>query len=299
MSDPSSSSTPRDDGAESTPRLVDWLRGIFASRSNETLHDALEGLIEDSPSGVSPISGHERTLIANVLELRDLTATDLMVPRADIVAVDADTTLPELLRIIAQRSHSRMPVYRGTLDEVIGIVHIKDVLVSIAEQKPLSLPDIVREVMFVAPSMRALDLLLDMRKTRMQMALVVDEYGGIDGLITIEDLVEGIVGEIEDEHDQDRPPEMTERADGSMVADARVAIEDFEERVGPVLLQNERDNIETLGGLVFAIAGHVPARGALLHHPSGLEFEVIDADPRRIKRVRVRNLPRQAVAANG
>ena len=299
MSDPSSSSTPRDDGAESTPRLVDWLRGIFASKSNDTLQDALEGLIDDTPGGDAAISAHERTLIANVFKLRDLTATDLMVPRADIVAVDASTTLPELLSVIARRSHSRMPVYRDTLDEVIGIVHIKDVLVGIAEHKELSLPDIVRDVMFVAPSMRALDLLLDMRKTRMQMALVVDEYGGIDGLITIEDLVEGIVGEIEDEHDQERPPEMIERPDGSLVADARVPVEDFEERVGPVLLQNERDNIETLGGLVFAIAGHVPARGALLRHPSGIEFEVIDADPRRIKRLRVRNLPSQALAANG
>jgi CBS domain containing-hemolysin-like protein len=299
MSDPSSSSTPRDDGAESTPRLVDWLRGIFSSKSNDTLQDALEGLIEDSPSGDALISAHERTLIANVLKLRDLTTTDLMVPRADIVAVDASTNLPDLLGIIAKHSHSRMPVYRDTLDDVIGIVHIKDVLVGIAEQKLLSLPDIVREVMFVAPSMRALDLLLDMRKTRMQMALVVDEYGGIDGLITIEDLLEGIVGEIEDEHDQERPPEMIERPDGSIVADARVAVEDFEEKVGPVLLQNERDTIETLGGLVFAIAGHVPGRGALLRHPSGIEFEVIDADPRRIKRLRVRNLPSRAIAANG
>ena len=299
MSDSSSSSTPREDGAETTPRLVDWLRGIFASKSNETVHDALGGLMEDTPGADPQIFAHERTLIANVLELRELTTADLMVPRADIVGVDAGTSLPELLSIIAQRSHSRMPVYRETLDEVIGIVHIKDVLVSIAEQRDFALPEMVRDVMFVAPSMRALDLLLEMRKTRMQMALVVDEYGGIDGLITIEDLIEGIVGEIEDEHDQERPPEMTERPDGSIVADARLSIENFEERVGPVLLQNERDNIETLGGLVFSIAGRVPGRGAILRHASGLEFEVIDADRRRIKRLRVRNLPRPAIAANG
>lgn len=298
MSDPSSSSTPRDDGADSSPRLVDWLRGLFGSKSNDALQGTLEGLVEEG-GGDANLAAHERTLITNILTLQTVTAADLMVPRADIVAVDADTSTPELLSIIAKRAHSRMPVYRGTLDEVIGIIHIKDVLVSIAEQRPFSLPDAVREVMFVAPSMRALDLLLEMRKTRMQMALVIDEYGGIDGLITIEDMVEGIVGEIEDEYDQERAPEIIERPDGSLIADARLPIEDFEQKVGPVLLQNERDNIETLGGLVFALAGHVPNRGALLQHPSGLEFEVVDADPRRIKRLRIRNLPRPAVAATG
>ena len=246
----------------------------------------------DRGSGRASEQSHERKLIENILEIRDQPISELMVPRADIVAVETDTERDALLRLLVDRSHSRLPVYRDTLDDVIGIVHIKDVLASIARGADFALPDIVRPVSIVAPSMRVLDLLLDMRKTRQHMALVVDEFGGIDGLITIEDLVEGIVGEITDEHDRAVSPSMVEKADGSLLADARVPIEDFEERVGPVLEQDERDEVDTLGGLVFSLAGRVPSRGELLTHPSsGLEFEIIDADPRRIKRIRVRNPP--------
>jgi len=235
---------------------------------------------------------HERRLIENILEIRDQPISELMVPRADIVAVESDTERDALLRLLVDRSHSRLPVYRDTLDEVIGIVHIKDVLANIAGGDDFSLEAIVRPVSIVAPSIRVLDLLLDMRKTHQHMALVIDEFGGIDGLITIEDLVEGIVGEITDEHDRVTTATMVEKADGSLLADARVPIEDFEERVGPVLDQDERDEVDTLGGLVFSLAGRVPSRGELLTHPSsGLEFEIIDADPRRIKRIRVRNPP--------
>jgi CBS domain containing-hemolysin-like protein len=215
-----------------------------------------------------------------------------MVPRADITAVEADTDKEALLNMLVEHSHSRMPVYRESLDDVIGIVHIKDVLAAIAGGRHVSLPEIVRPVSIVAPSMRVLDLLLDMRKAHQHMALVIDEFGGIDGLITIEDLVEGIVGEIEDEHDRAEAATLIERPDGSLLADARVPIEDFEARVGPVLEQEERDEVDTLGGLVFSLAGRVPSRGELLTHPSsGLEFEILDADPRRIKRIRVRNPP--------
>jgi CBS domain containing-hemolysin-like protein len=165
------------------------------------------------------------------------------------------------------------------------------VLAAIADRREIDLPEIVRPVTVIAPSMRVLDLLLEMRKTRQQMALVVDEFGGIDGLITIEDLVEGIVGEITDEHDRAVPAEMIDRPDGALWADARVPIEAFEARVGPVLEQEERDEVDTLGGLVFSLAGRVPSRGELLTHHSGLEFEILDADPRRIKRISVRNPP--------
>ena len=266
------------------------LRGFF--RGGPTLRrDSLPPLVEDPGSPDADEQSHERTLIANILEIRDQPVSDLMVPRADIVAVEIDTERDDLLRLLASRPHSRLPVYRETLDDVIGIVHIKDVLAAIAENRGFSLPEIVRPVSIVAPSMRVLDLLLEMRKTRQQMALVVDEFGGIDGLITIEDLIEGIVGEITDEHDRTIPAELVERPDGSLLADARVSIEDFEERVGPVLDQEERDEVDTLGGLVFSLAGRVPSRGELLTHASGLEFEIVDADPRRIKRIRVRNPP--------
>jgi CBS domain containing-hemolysin-like protein len=268
------------------------LRSLFRSPSSAG-RDALPAL-EEGPDAAAPEKqSHEHTLIANILDIRDQPVSDLMVPRADIVAVDASTDRAALLRLLAQRPHSRLPVYRETLDEVIGMVHIKDVLAALAEDRDFSLPDIVRPVSIVAPSMRVLDLLLDMRKTRQHMALIVDEFGGIDGLITIEDLVEGIVGEITDEHDRSVPAELTERPDGSLLADARVPIDVFEARVGPILDPEERDEVDTLGGFVFAMAGRVPSRGELLTHPSGLEFEIVDADPRRIKRIRVRN-PRPA-----
>jgi len=266
------------------------LRSLFRGPAGSR-RENLPPLVEDPSAPEGAEESHERTLIANILEIRDQPVADLMIPRADIVAVEASTDRESLLRLLATRPHSRVPVYRETLDDVIGLIHIKDVLAAVADNRDFSMPEMVRPVSIVAPSMRVLDLLLDMRKTRQHMALVVDEFGGIDGLITIEDLIEGIVGEITDEHDRAVPAEMVERPDGSLLADARVPIEDFEARVGQVLEQEERDEVDTLGGLVFSLAGRVPSRGELLTHPSGLEFEIVDADPRRIKRVRVRNPP--------
>ncbi|MDB5368013.1 MAG: hemolysin [Rhodospirillales bacterium] len=247
-------------------------------------------------------AAHARELIQNIRDLRDLPVSDLMVPRADIVAVEIETPRDDLLRLIAEHQHSRMPVYRETLDDVLGFIHIKDVMATIAEggtQAGFDLQKLLRPVKIVAPSMRVLDLLLDMRKTRQQLALVVDEFGGIDGLVTIEDLIEGIVGDIADEHDVISTPDMTVRPDGSLVADARVSIEDFESRVGHLLTEDERAEIDTLGGLVVSLAGRVPPRGELLRHPSGLEFEVLDADPRRIKRLRVLKLDEATARRTG
>jgi CBS domain containing-hemolysin-like protein len=266
--------------------LRDLFRGGQGGR-----RETLPPLVEDPNSPPASEQSHERTLIANILEIRDQPVSDLMVPRADIIAVEADIERDALLRLLATRPHSRLPVYRDTLDDVIGIIHIKDVLAAIADGSNFEVHEIVRPVSIVAPSMRVLDLLLEMRKTHQHMALVVDEFGGIDGLITIEDLIEGIVGDITDEHEREASPELVERPDGSLFADARVPIETFEARVGQVLEQDERDEVDTLGGLVFALAGRVPSRGELLTHPSGLEFEILDADPRRIKRIRVRNPP--------
>ncbi len=281
-----------DDDQGSLPQQFrGWLRGILRRRGDNTLRDAIEELIEEQDDAESSLDAGERVLLANILKLRDRTAVDAMVPRADIVAVDLDTSHQDLIARMVQEGHSRMPVYRETLDDVVGIVHIKDVMARIAAGTPINLAAIVRDVQIVAPSMPVLDLLLQMRQTRQHMALVVDEFGGIDGLVTIEDLVEEIVGEIEDEHDDDLEPSMIERPDGTLIADARVPIETFEERVGPLLNDDSREDIDTLGGLVVFMAGRVPSRGELLTHASGLEFEVIDADPRRVKRLRVRRLP--------
>jgi magnesium and cobalt transporter len=287
-------------GASPLQNLKNWLKSLRRGRNGETLRDTIEELIEESETeSDSPISEDESVLLRNILKLRNLTAYDVMVPRADIAAVSVDIEVRELVQVMSTKGHSRLPVYRETLDDVVGMVHIKDVLTCLVGEQPFELASILREVLFVAPSMRALDLLLQMRLSRIHMALVVDEFGGIDGLTTIEDVVEEIVGEIEDEHDVDQGPKMLARPDGSLVADARTTIDEFEQRVGPVLSEEEREqDIDTLGGLVFALTGHVPTRGESITHPSGIVFEVVEADPRRVRRLRVRNLPQRPAPEN-
>jgi magnesium and cobalt transporter len=288
--------------------LWQWLRRIFRRRNGEShLRETIEEIIgeieETAPEDetTAPIGSHERVLLGNIFELRHLSAEDVMVPRADIVSVDIETSIDELTEVMSRAAHSRLPVYRENLDDVIGIVHIKDVLKHAAAERPFDLAKILRTVLVVAPSMRALDLLLEMRLSRVHMALVVDEFGGIDGLITIEDLVEEIVGEIEDEHDVAEGPKLIRQPDGSLIADARATIEEFEELVGPILSEEEREeDIDTLGGLVSYLAERVPTRGELITFgPGGVSFEVMEADPRRVKRLRVRNLPPSPYVAGG
>ncbi len=259
----------------------------------EPLREALEDLIEEHAAEEPSIRSDEKALITNILDLHNVTVADIMVPRADIVAVEIGISLDELIQFISAQAHSRIPVYRDTLDDVAGMVHIKDVLAWAASdnRKTFKLANLLRKVLFVAPSMRVLDLLLEMRMTRVHLALVVDEYGGADGLVAMGDLIEEIVGEIEDEHEKREVPVMIERPDGTIEASARTTIEDFENRFGPVLSDEEREDMDTLGGLVFSIVGRVPSRGELVRHASGLEFEVVEADPRRVRRLRIRNLP--------
>jgi CBS domain containing-hemolysin-like protein len=246
------------------------------------------------------LDAQERALLGNVLKLRGKTASDVMVPRADIMAMPEDFTLEQAIRLIQRDGHSRYPVYRGQLDDIVGMVHIKDVFAAVGREGPFDMKAILRAPLLVVPSVPVLDLLLQMRQARIHMALVVDEYGGIDGLVTIEDLVETITGDIADEHDEPGPPQMVERPDGLLDVDARTPITAFEERFGAVLTGEERAaDIDTVGGLVFTLAGRVPARGELVSHPSGLEFRVLDADPRRIRRLRVRRPGAQAQGQEG
>jgi CBS domain containing-hemolysin-like protein len=281
-------------------RFWQWLRQLFGFKDTDSsLRHTLEEIIEEIGEGENEveanggISEDEKAMLANILKQRHQTAYDIMVPRADIVAVDVRTALDSLVRIMSDAGHSRVPVYRDTLDDVLGLVHIKDLVPYVGGKGDFDLESTLREALFVAPSMPVFDLLLEMRQSRVHMALVVDEFGGIDGLITIEDLVEEIVGEIEDEYDVSEGPKLVLSRDGSLVADSRARVEDFEELVGPVLSDEERENdIDTLGGLVFSLAGRVPSRGELVMHPhSGISFEVMEADPRRIRRLRIRNLP--------
>ncbi|MFO0293866.1 MAG: hemolysin family protein [Rhodospirillales bacterium] len=259
------------------------------AKLRESLEETIEEIIEEGDTPPAEIGAQERALIRNILKLRQLTAYDVMVPRADIVAVAHDVALPALVDTIRREAHSRYPVYRGTTDEIVGMVHIKDVLAYWGADKPFAIDDVLRKILFVAPSMRVLDLLLEMRKTRLHLALVVDEFGGIDGLVSIEDLVESIVGEIEDEHDIEERPGVQAQPDGAWLVDARLPLDELEAAIGPLLTDEERGaDIDTTGGLVVALAGRVPARGEVIAHPGGAEFEILDADPRRIKRLRAR-----------
>ncbi|MBP7062580.1 hemolysin family protein [Ferrovibrio sp.] len=267
-------------------RLLQVLRG---RDSEETLRESIEELLQEHPESEGPTGSAERALLRNVLDIGDLRVGEIRVPRADIIAVAEDIAFDQLVRVLIEAEHSRLPVYRETLDDVIGMVHIKDVMPYLAGREDFSLAKILRRVLVVPPSKIVLDLLREMRSTRTHMAVVVDEYGGIDGLVTIEDLVEQIVGEIDDEHDEVEGPLLVERGPGLFDAQGRCPIEDLEERFGRRLIDPEEDEaVDTLGGLIVAELGRVPQRGELVEHASGLAFEVVDADPRRVKRVRIR-----------
>uniref|UniRef100_UPI0035ADA914 hemolysin family protein n=1 Tax=Sphingomonas sp. TaxID=28214 RepID=UPI0035ADA914 len=254
---------------------------------------AAEG--QDTANGLDV---HERALLRNVLKLRGKTAYDVMVPRADIVAMPENLSLDEAIKVIQREGHSRYPIYRESLDDIAGMVHIKDVFAAVGREGSFDLTSVIRRPLFVVPSIPVLDLLLQMRQARIHMALVVDEYGGIDGLITIEDLVETITGDISDEHDEIQAQQITDRPDGALELDARTPIEAFEQRLGQVLTDEERAaDIDTVGGLVFTLAGRVPTKGELVSHPSGLEFRILESDPRRIRRLRVRRPGSQASRA--
>ncbi|MCB9973394.1 MAG: HlyC/CorC family transporter [Rhodospirillales bacterium] len=273
-----------------------WLKTLLKSKSPQdtSLREALEEVIEefeDHPE--HHIAVHERILISNVLKLRDMTVFDVMVPRADIVAISLDTENKDLLALLSEKQYSRLPVYRDNLDDVIGTIHIKDILAELAQgHQNFKLKDLIRSVPIVSPAMPVLDLMLQMQQSTKHLALVVDEYGGIDGLVTIGDLVESIVGEIDDEFQNETQPALIRNADGTLIVDARYDLDEFEEEFGKILPDDEREDIDTLGGLAFALAGRIPARGEILtHEQSGLRLEILDADPRRVNRLKIRDLP--------
>lgn len=279
--------------------LLHRLRGGLWRRPPEhSVRDSIAELVQEAADAVHvpgeepELDRQERALIANVLRLRDTVADDVMIPRADIIAMRLDVSLDEAISQIRREGHSRLPVYREQLDNIVGMVHIKDVFGYVGRPDAFQLEAVLRRPLLVAPQIPVLDLLLQMRQARMHLALVVDEYGGIDGLLTIEDLVETITGDIADEHDEVEGPMVTERGDGALDLDGRLPVEDLEKRLGPVLTDDERQaDIDTVGGLVFTLAGRVPARGEVIGHPSGFEFRVLDSDPRRIRHLRVRRTP--------
>jgi len=234
-----------------------------------------------------------REMIERVVAFDEKKVFDVMAPRADISAVDINTPLQELIRLFSEAGHSRMPVYRGDLDDPVGMVHIKDVIGLIADDaKPLPasgpiLKTLHRDILYVPPSMRVTDLLLRMQASRIHMALVIDEYGGTDGLVTIEDLVEEIVGEINDEHDDEETLVITPIAGGGWEVDARVELADFETETG-LHLDSDDDEIDTVGGFAVSLAGRVPQRGEVLAAPNGFDFEVTEGDARKVRKLRIR-----------
>ncbi len=296
MNEQQGDSSQSPDGDENNGSPEGGFLGIlnpFRKRNNgeNSVRDTLEELLEEREEQALPLEAEEAKLLKNILGLRERTIEDVCVPRTDICAIAVDAKLEEVVTLMTREGHSRIPVYGEDLDDPIGMVHIKDVIAWQNQAETFNLANICRKVLFVAPSARVLELLLEMRTKRVHMALMVDEYGGTDGLVTIEDLVEEIVGEIEDEHDHPEGPLYVERADGKIDADARWELEDVEEKIGLFLDEDEREDIDTLGGLVFSIAGHVPIRGEVIRHgASGLEFEILEADPRRIHRLRLQNI---------
>jgi len=272
--------------------IVDKLKARFCTPASsqgveKKVRCVLEELSEVPSDQETWLAGEQRTLLENILDLRDRTIGDVMVPRADIVSIDSTSGLDQIIELINKEAHSRVPVFNKVLDDAVGMVHIKDVLSEQQKGEKFELKEIIRPVLFVAPSMHILELLLEMRARRTHMALVVDEFGGIDGLLTIEDLVEEIVGEIEDEHDQAEGPRWKNRADGTIDVDARIDIHQFEKVAGINLTNEERKDADTLGGLVFLLLGRIPLRGELVEHSTGIDIEILEVDSRRIKKLRL------------
>ena len=278
---------------------MSWFKTLLrgkATNSNQ-LQEAIEDYIEELKEADTDTSivESQKTFITNVINTHDMKVMDVMIPRADIAAIEENASSEDFKKLFAQHQFSRIPVYRGSLDHVIGIIHIKDILIRMLDNQPYTVPELVREVMIVSPGLPLMDLFLMMREDKKHMALVVDEHGGIDGLVTINDVIEAIMGDLEDEFDNEEQPQIIEKPDGSLVADARLDVEEFEERYGAFLTADEREEVDTLGGLVIRIAGRLPKRGESFRHESGMILEIVDVDARRVKHLRVRNLPSVAM----
>ncbi|HEU4969928.1 hemolysin family protein [Sphingomonas sp.] len=285
MPDDSSSS-------DTSGRLWRGLRDmLFGAESEPTLRDQLEEVIEEhegEPAEAGDLTPIERQMVRNLLHFGERTVGDVAVPRADIIAIPESASFDQLVAQFAEAGHSRLPVYRDSLDAITGMIHIKDAFEFLANgtPKPDSIAGLVREPRYVPTSMGVLDLLAEMRATRTHLAIVVDEYSGTEGLVTIEDLVEEIVGEIEDEHDEEPEATLVDLGGGMWDADARAELEDVAAAVDPRLADVEED-VETLGGLAFVLAGRIPDPGEIVAHPSGWKIEVTETDARHVTRVRL------------
>jgi CBS domain containing-hemolysin-like protein len=290
--------TRQDDGGSRLWRGMRHL--LFGEESEPTLREEIQDAIDEAEES-RPVAGDlspaERQMLRNLLHFGEQTAGDIAVTRGDIMAVPSTISFDDLVKAFADAGHSRLPVYGESLDEVVGMIHIKDVfMANVDPSQDRSLTALMREPLFVPESMGVIELLARMRSQRIHLAIVVDEFGGTEGLVTIEDVVEEIVGEIEDEHDIEEAGLLTMLDDGLWEADARIELEELAQTVDP-RLSSEEDEVDTLGGLVFLLAGRIPASGECVTHPSGWKLEAVDSDPRRIIRVRL-HAPEERLAAD-
>ena len=284
MPDDSSSSA-----ADGGGRWWSGLRSLFSRGQEPSLRDQIEEVIEehDSEGGeTDDLSSAEREMLRNILHFGDRNVGDIGVPRGDIIAVPETIGFDELVTRFAEAEHSRLPVYKDDLDHVTGMVHVKDVfrIIATGTARPQTIEGLIRQPRYVPSSMRIIDLLAEMRETRTHLAIVLNEYSGTDGLVTIEDLVEEIVGDIEDEHDEKEEALLVALGDSIWSADARAELDDVARLIDPRLADIE-DDVETLGGLASALAGQVPQTGQIVEHPSGWRLEIADADERRVKKL--------------
>ncbi|GHT94399.1 hemolysin C [Alphaproteobacteria bacterium] len=276
--------------------IIKYFRELIKRRKKDLdvpLIDRLEDLIDSEPASddLEADDSSELALVSNVLGLKDLTAADIMVPRADIVAAKVNTSLEEFIDIFSKNHFSQIPIYKDTLDDVVGIVRVRDFLPYINNPESFNITSLLKDVIYVVPSIQLLELLVEMRGSANHMVLVVDEFGGVDGLVTLQDVVSEIVGEIQ--QSRGMFPQIIMRQDGSFMADAKTLLSDCEDMLdvdllSPFMKEGEEPDIETLGGLTMLLAERMPTRGETLIHPSGIELEIADADPRRVKRIVVR-----------
>ena len=257
---------------------------------NNNLKQSIETVLDNDLKGTEGISKHERLMLLNILKIDGIRSSDIMIPRADIGAVELNDSFEKVLEVFIKEAHSRVPIYEKNLDNIIGMIHIKD-LVNYQNQKKTEtnfLQNLKREILEIPPSMPVLDLLLKMQLTRLHMGIVIDEYGCTDGLVTIEDVIEEITGEIEDEHDEKNLPMLIKSSLNTFEASARIEIDELQKVTNVEFLNSyDNDDVDTLGGLIFSITGRVPQRGEIIKHASGTTFEIKDADPMKIKSVKV------------
>ncbi|WP_108810359.1 hemolysin family protein [Sphingorhabdus sp. Alg231-15] len=298
-----SSSTPRGEDDEPGQLWRNLKAMLFGETEDSSLRAQLEEVIDEhendaeaDKNGNPDISPVELEMLRNLLNFSDHRVDDIAVPRADIVAIEESAPFSEYVEIFSEHGHSRIPVFRENLDTIIGMIHIKDIFALVAKggNPPTDITPYLRQPRFVPESMGVLDLLAEMRATRTHLAIIFDEYNGTEGLVTIEDIVEEIVGDIEDEHD-DEPVQMLKQLDGGIwEADARAELDDVGEEIDPALAEIDED-VDTIGGLSFVLAGHIPKTGEMLEHPSGWQLKILEADDRRVTRLRL--LPPDPVSA--